>query len=152
MTTRVLGAGPVALPSYASKELEQPEGTIGYELVRLRTLEGVPALYSINYLPPTLAPVVAAAQDVLNGQASLSELLIGAGYALGGAHRTIRAMTPTREIAQALEIKESSPVLRIRSTSWTGAGERFDVYETWVRSEIVPLEVNVSTMDLGSAR
>ena len=152
VTTRVLGAGPVALPSYASKELEQPEGTIGYELVRLRTLEGVPALYSINYLPPTLAPVVAAAQDVLNGQASLSELLIGAGYPLGGAHRTIRAMTPTREIAQALEIKESSPVLRIRSTSWTGAGERFDVYETWVRSEIVPLEVNVSTLDLGSAR
>ena len=44
VTTRVLGAGPVALPSYASKELEQPEGTIGYELVRLRTLEGVPAL------------------------------------------------------------------------------------------------------------
>jgi GntR family transcriptional regulator len=152
VTTQVLRSGPVILPDSACRSLEIPEGTRGFELVRLRSLDGTPAVYSINYSPPAVAPVVAGAQEVLSGQASLSELLAGAGYGLGGANRTIRAVNPAPEIAKALNVTDSSPLLRIQSTSWTARGERFDVYETWVRSEIVPLEVNVSTVDLTAGR
>jgi GntR family transcriptional regulator len=147
VTTQVLRSGPVVLPESACRSLEVAEGSRGFELVRLRSLDGTPAVYSINYSPPTVAPIVAGAQDVLSGQASLSELLTGAGYGLGGASRIIRAVNPAPEIAKALNVTDSSPLLRIQSTSWTTHGERFDVYETWVRSEIVPLEVNVSTVD-----
>ncbi|WP_437773554.1 GntR family transcriptional regulator [Arthrobacter sp. KNU40] len=152
VTTQVLRSGPVVLPESACRSLELPEGTRGFELVRLRSLDGIPALYSINYSPPTVAAIIAGATEVLAGQASLSGLLASAGYGLGGANRTIRAVNPTPEIANALNVTDSSPLLRIQSTSWTTGGERFDVYETWVRSEIVPIEVNVSSVDLSTGR
>lgn len=145
VTTKVLHHGPALLPRYACQALDVPENTAGFELVRLRSLDGTPALYSINYSPPALVPIVASAHEVLAGRASLSELLADAGYALGGAHRAIRAVAPTPEIAAALEISPTTPILHIRSTSWTPRGERYDVYDTWVRSDVVPLEVSVDT-------
>lgn len=88
---------------------------------------------------------------MLAGEASLTTLLTNAGFSLGGANRIIRAARPTPEIAEALAIDENEPMLCIRSTSWTPEGVRYDVYETWVRSDIIPLEVDVSTVDLGNA-
>jgi GntR family transcriptional regulator len=146
VSTDVLQSGTVRLPAIACRELLVPEGSEGFELVRRRSLEGVPALFSINYLPPAVAPIVGAARDVLTGHASLSELLAGAGYALAGAHRVIRAMKPTSEVVEHLQIRRSEPLLNIRSTSWNVKGERYDMYETWVRSDVVPLEVNVSAV------
>ncbi|GAA4617394.1 GntR family transcriptional regulator [Saccharopolyspora hordei] len=142
--TEVLRHGPVILPAHVCRALQVPTDSAGFELVRLRSLDGVPALYSINYSPSDLVPVIAGAKDVLAGQASLSELLSSAGYALGGAHRAIRAVSPSPEIAEALQVSESEPILHIRSTSWTPAGKRFDIYDTWVCSDVIPLEVNVS--------
>ncbi|MEU0810595.1 GntR family transcriptional regulator [Streptomyces sp. NPDC005970] len=143
VTTSVLSHGPAILPDFACHALEVAENTAGYELVRLRTLNGVAALYSINYSPPALVPILASSAGVLDGQASLSQALAAAGYTLGGAHRSVRAVAPSADIAAALDIKRTTPTLHIRSTSWTPSGQRFDVYDTWVRSDIVPLEVNV---------
>ncbi|MBF4577881.1 GntR family transcriptional regulator [Frondihabitans sp. VKM Ac-2883] len=151
VTTDVLRAGTVPLPAAAARSLDVPEGSMGFELVRLRSLDGTPALYSINHSPPKVAPLVAAAGEVLAGTASFSELLARAGFELGGAQRTIHAVAPGREIAKLLGVGEATPTLRIRSVSWTPTGERFDVYETWVRSDVIPLEVNVSTVDLAGA-
>ncbi|TKG64923.1 GntR family transcriptional regulator [Prauserella endophytica] len=145
VTTTVLRHGPAVLPDYACRALQVPEGTSGFELIRLRSLDGVPALYSVNYSPPALVPVVAGATEVLEGRASLSELLADAGYTLGGAHRAIRAVSPSPEIASALGVPETAPTLHIRSTSWTASGQRYDVYDTWVLSDVIPLEVNVNT-------
>ncbi|RPE77842.1 MULTISPECIES: GntR family transcriptional regulator [unclassified Frondihabitans] len=148
VTTEVLRAGETVLPDLAARSLDVPDGSTGFELIRVRSLDGTPALYSINHSPPAVAPVVAAAADVLSGNASLSDLLAGAGYVLGGAQRTVYAVAPGAEIASILGVSKSAPVLRIRSVSWTSAGERYDVYETWVRSDVIPLEINVSTVDL----
>ncbi|WP_067676697.1 GntR family transcriptional regulator [Nocardia miyunensis] len=145
VTTTVLSHGPTILPDYACQALQVAQNTAGYRLTRLRSLDGVPALYSVNYSPPDLVPVVASAQEVLEGRASLSELLANAGYTLGGAHRAIRAVAPTPEIAAALGVTASTPLLHIQSTSWTPGGDRYDVYDTWVRSDVIPLEVNVDT-------
>jgi GntR family transcriptional regulator len=144
VATEVLRHGPIMLPAHACRALQVPENTVGFELVRLRSLDGVPALYSINYSPPDLVPVIAGAHDVLKGHASLSKLLSGSGYALDGAHRAIRAVAPAQEIASALKVTITTPILHIRSTSWTSGGQRYDVYDTWVRSDVVPLEVNVN--------
>ncbi|MGH8876897.1 MAG: GntR family transcriptional regulator [Stackebrandtia sp.] len=146
VTTEILRHGPVVLPGFAAQALHLPESVAGYELIRLRFLDGAPALYSVNYSPPDLVPVLAGARDVLAGKASLSDALTSAGYALGGAHRAIRAVSPAPEVAEALGVPESTPTLHIRSTSWTPSKVRFDVYDTWVRSDVVPLEVNVNTV------
>ena len=152
VTTRVLRSGTTALSDDVCQALQLPDGAIGFELVRVRSLDGMPALFSTNYSPPILVPVLAGAADVLEGRASLTTLLSNAGFVLGGANRTIRALHPTQEIAGALEIDAGEPMLCIRSTSWTMDGLRYDLYDTWVRSDVVPLEVNVRTVDLGVGR
>lgn len=152
VTTTVLRSGAAPLPDFAARLLQVPEETVGFELVRLRDLDGVPALYSVNYSPPEVVPVVEHAREVLDGTGSLTDLLTRAGYPLRGAHRTIRALPPTPEVAEALSISPTENILCVQSTSWTRNDLRFDVYETWVRSDVVPLEVNVSTVDLGTAR
>lgn len=143
--TEVLDHGPIMLPTNVCRALDISEPAAGYRLVRRRLLDGTPALYSVNYSPPALVSVVASADAVLDGSGSLSEVLASAGYVLGGAHREIRATPATPEIAEALEIEPTTSILHVRSTSWTSAGERYDVYDTFVRSDVVPLEVNVNT-------
>lgn len=149
VSTDVIQSGTAKLPLHACRELRVPEGSDGFKLVRRRSLEGVPAVFSINYLAPVVAPIVGRARDVLAGRASLSELLAEAGYVLGGAHRVIRAVKPTSDIAEHLQISKSAPLLHIRSTSWTPEGDRYDMYESWVRSDVVALEVNVSSTQPG---
>lgn len=146
VTTTVLSSSAGPLPDFAARLLRVPEHSAGFELVRLRHLDDVPALYSVNYSPPAVAAIVQHDTGVLHGTASLSELLTRNGYPLRGAHRTITALPVPLEIAAALQLQAGSPVLRVQSTSWTRGDEPFDVYETWVRTDVIPLEVNVSTV------
>jgi GntR family transcriptional regulator len=150
VTTTVLRSGAEQLPDFAARLLRVPERTVGFILVRLRTLDGVPALYSVNYSPPEVAGIVGASREVLDGTGSLSELLTRAGYPLRGAHRTIKALRATADVASALAVSAGEPVICVQSTSWAHNDQRFDVYETWVRTDVVPLEVNVSSVDLPS--
>ena len=152
VSTQVLRSGTVTLPPEACRALEVPDGAKGFELVRLRSLEGTPALFSTNYSPPILVSTLAAATDVLSGKAALTALLSEAGFNMAGANRIIRAAHPRPEIAAALEITDTEPLLCIRSISWTSEGLRYDVYETWVRSDVIPLEVSVNSVDLNVVR
>ena len=146
VATRVDRHGPVTLPDYAAKALQTPVGSTGHELVRVRSVDGTPALFSINYSPAELIPVISKAAGVLEGTASFSELLRQAGYPLTGATRVIHAVPAPAEVAAALRTSGSTPMLRVRSTSWTSAGAPYDFYETWVLSEVIPLEISVSAV------
>lgn len=144
VSTTVRSAAMAALPDHACRALKIPQNSIGFVLERVRSVDGEFVLFSTNYTPPEAAPVVAAATDVLDGRSSLSEALRVAGYAPGGAHRVIHALNAPRDVAEHLHIPVGSPLVRIRSTTWTDAGMRYDAYETWLRTEIVPLEINVT--------
>jgi GntR family transcriptional regulator len=148
VTTAVLRHGVIAIGAVSARLLEVPEGSEAFELVRVRSVNGVPALYSVNTLAASLIEVLTSARDVLDGSGSLTDAVESAGYHLGGASRTIRAAAASDEIASALGVATGSPLLQIRSTSWTDDGRRFDVYETWVRSEVVPLEIEVGVVPL----
>jgi GntR family transcriptional regulator len=146
VTTIVLRAEHVPLPQPASSALGLPKGSPGFALVRVRSVDGVPALFSTNYFPPAVEPIVAAAPDVLSGSASLTELLSDAGYLPGGAHRIIHSLKPTDEVTRQLDVSADFPMLRVRSTSWDLKERRYDFYETWLRTDVVPVEINVSAV------
>ena len=40
-------------------------------------------------------------------------------------------------------MKLGSPLMLIRSVSWDAQNRRFDYYSSWVRSEKVPVEIEV---------
>ena len=149
VSTQVLSSGSVVLPAFAQQELRLPPDSQGFSLTRLRFLDGVPTVFSVNYFPPKVGAIVAEASETLAGTASLTSLLASSGYRLQGAHRSVRAVLPPREVAKALGVKARTPLVQVRSTSWTADDYRFDVYETYVNTEVVPLEMVVAAEHQG---
>src|SRR5512133_381817 len=58
VTSEVLRLERALLPRWASDALEVPPGAVGVTLERLRSVDGLVALYVVNHLPEELAPIV----------------------------------------------------------------------------------------------
>lgn len=142
--TTVVQAGHAVLPEHAVRALQLTGHAEGHILERLRTLDGELVLFSTNYTPPAVEPVVANAGGVLSGEASLTQALRDGGFEAAGARRVIHALPAPRTVADHLEVGEGSPLLRIRSVTWDSSLVPFDYYETWLRSDRVPLELSAS--------
>lgn len=142
--TDVLCAGESELPDHATRALELPEHAGGFVLDRLRYVDDELVLFSTNFTPPAVAPVVAAAAGVLAGTSSLTQALADGGYVAAGARRVIHALPAPRHVASHLRVAEGSALLRVRSTTWDRSLAPFDYYETWLRSDRIPLELNAS--------
>ena len=140
--TDVLRVAFETLPTEVSSLLKMPEGSQGVVVERVRRLDGRLALYGLNYLIPDLAPVVGNG-DVLRGGGSLNRVLKQAGWHVHGARRSLSAVSASRALARHLQVKPASPLLLIRSVSWDAAGRHFDYYMSWLRSEEVPVEIEV---------
>lgn len=144
VTTDVLRAEQGPLPQSAVDALHLPPDSHGYILERVRQLDGKTALFSINYLPPHIGPVVARS-DVPNGTGSLNSTLRNAGYVVAGASRTVAAVGAEGQIATRLQVDTGTPLLKIESTVWDPQLVAFDHHEVWVRSDTVNVEILVGT-------
>jgi GntR family transcriptional regulator len=145
VSTTVVKSGEQRLPDEAAIALRVPRGSVGFVLERIRRVDGELALFSINWTPPAVAPVVAAATGVRDGTSSLTTALQEAGYIAARAKRVVHAVTAERTLATHLEVPEGMPLLRIRSTTRDKSQVPYDYYETWLRTDIVPLEVDATT-------
>nr|WP_240188497.1 GntR family transcriptional regulator [Nakamurella flavida] len=146
ITTQVVDARFVAPAQHVADALEiRGDGRDQvFALQRLRSLDGRTAMFSTNWFPPDIGQAIAAAEDVLQGNGSVNHTLRKAGFVTSGARRVIRAMRAPEPVAGHLRIDPDQPVLRVRSLSWNDEQVRFDYYETWVLTDVVPLEVNVT--------
>lgn len=140
IVTRVLRWGVESMPDLAAKALELPSGTSGFYIERIRFMDGVPALHSINWMPEDVGGNLIG-KRVLEGEQSLNETLAQAGYTVYAARREVAAVATPREIARHLDLKEGSPLLRIDSVSRDAAGRAFDFYRSHVRSDVVTTSV-----------
>jgi GntR family transcriptional regulator len=143
IVTTVVDASSVVPPQHAAEALRVAEGEEVFGIERVRSLDGRIAMFSTNWFPSAVAASIAT-PEVLDGTGSVNAALRGAGYITSGAHRIMRALRAPEAIATHLQIGPDQPVLRVRSLSWDAADLRFDYYETWVLTDIIPLEVNVS--------
>jgi GntR family transcriptional regulator len=142
--TKVVRARHLKLPEHAARALELNGPAEGFALERLRFMDDKVVLFSTNYSPPAVEPVVAASSGVLAGEASLTHALREGGFVAEGTRRVIHALQAPHSIAQHLEIDEGKPLLRIRSVTWGSTRVPFDYYETWLRSDRVPLELSTT--------
>ncbi len=142
--TAVTAAGFAVPPRYVIDELRLRADEEVFALERVRSLDGEIALFSRNWFPKDAGATVATASDVLDGSGSVNSTLRSAGYITDGARRVIHALGAPDDVATNLKVAPGHPVLRIRSLSWDQSGRRFDFYETWVLTDTVPLEVNVT--------
>jgi GntR family transcriptional regulator len=140
VVTRVLRWGVEPLPDLASRALALPSGASGFYIERIRSMDGAPALHSINWMPEDVGGNLIG-KRVLEGEQSLNETLAQAGFTIHAARREVAAVAAPREIARHLDLKDGSPVLRIDSVSRNAAGRAFDFYRSYVRSDVVTISV-----------
>lgn len=144
ISTQVVDARFVAPPSQVAEALEVEAAEQVFALQRVRSLNGRIAMFSTNWFPGDVGRIMAEAVDVLEGSGSVDSTLRRAGFITNGAHRVIRALVAPDEVAGHLRVGEHDPVLQVRSWSWDQNDRRFDYYETWVLTDVVPLEVLVA--------
>lgn len=142
--TTVIKAGHAPLPEHALRALQLPDRSEGFVLERIRFLDGELVLFSTNFSPSNVEPVVSNSPGLLAGELSLTQVLSDGGFVPEGAHRVIHALPASRTIAERLGVPEGTALLRIRSTTWNADLTPYDYYETWLRSDRVPLEVIAS--------
>lgn len=138
--TRTIRAGLEVLPADIAKALKLGQGEKGFVLARLRTLDGRMAVYSINYMIPEVRGPLTAS-GVVEGQASLNRTLVGAGFEVFGARRSVAAVAADAELAGLLEVEVGAPLLLVTSISWTKEGRNFDYYTSWIRNDVVEVTV-----------
>jgi GntR family transcriptional regulator len=141
--TTVLRCELVPLPEAACDALQLPHHTPGLVLERSRRLDGRVALYCINYLRAELAPIIHA-NEIDRGRGSLNAVLKAAGYPVAGAHRSLESVGADTKVAQVLGLKAGAPVMLIHSISWDPRLIAFDFYESWIRTDVVKIEINVT--------
>jgi GntR family transcriptional regulator len=143
VTSRVLRAEVGSLPGWASQALGLPDDSEGVVLERLRSLDGNVALHVTDYLLPRYASAVLSLQQ-RDGSLydRLSEEL---GVTVHGGRRIIEASHAPAQIAKLLEVGPRTPLLLIESISWDAQQEPFHCYQSWLRSDRVPVEIQVAS-------
>lgn len=143
--TSVVAAGFAPPPDHVGEALELDAGEQVFAIERVRSMNGARAMFSTNWMPGSAGQAIATAAEVLDGTGSVNERLQSAGFVSHGARRVIDALGAPDDVASHLGIAAGTPILRVRSLSWDKTGYKFDYYETWVLTDIIPLEVNVAT-------
>ena len=142
--TTVIDAGFRAAPAHVAEALRLTSKENVFAIERVRRLDGEIAMFSTNWFPPDAGAAIAAASDVLDGTGSVNSTLRRSGFVTDGARRVIHATAAPADVAGHLDVPVGHPVMRIQSLSWDKNERSFDYYETWVLTDTVPLEVNVT--------
>jgi GntR family transcriptional regulator len=134
--------GPVELPPRVVRLLELEEGS-GTIVRRTRLMDGVPFVYTVNYLPQEYGRLLSEAEL---RRRSLLHLLEDKGVAFIRARQSIRAQVADTIASRKLDIPFAAPVLFVERVSW-GAGPRpIEVVQSWYRGDIYEYTV---TLDRG---
>lgn len=142
VTSQVLRAERGPLPAWACHALELPPRSEGATLERLRSVDGLVALYVVNHLPARAAD---AALAISNPHESLyRRLRERAGLVPCGGRRTVEAVAAEKWLAPLLELSPGAPVAYIESVAWDADLVPFDCYRAWLRTDRTRIDIQVT--------
>lgn len=141
VTSRVLRAELTPLPRWATQALSLPDDAEGVVLERLRFIDGNVTLHVTDYLPSLYA---GAALSLQRRPGSLYDRLREVGVTVHGGRRIIEAARAAADIAKLLEVGPRTPLLLVESVSWDARLEPFHCYHSWVRTDRLPVEIEVT--------
>ena len=138
----MLRAARGPLPQWACGALELRPRARGATLERLRSVDGLVALYVVNHLADHVAE---AALAVSNPNESLyRRLRERAGVVPHGGRRTLEAIAAEPRIASLLELEPGAPVAYIESVAWDAEMRPFDCYRAWLRTDRTRIDVQAA--------
>lgn len=142
VTSKILRAERGPLPGWACRALELPQRSAGATLERLRSIDGLVALYVVNHV---IEHVAAAALALGNPNESLYRRLRDqAGVVAHGGRRTLEAIAAEPWLAELLELRPGAPVAFIESISWDADMRPFDCYRAWLRTDRTRIDIQAA--------
>lgn len=141
--TSVLSVEEQNAPSFLRKHLFLHDC---WEIHRIRTINGEPIIYVVNWVPKELLPFLS--RDTLQGR-SLHELINETGVELVGGKRYMTAVSATDFLATQLEVEAGSPLLKVTGETRTTRNKIAEGFELWHHPSF-DFEINASTVTAGS--
>ena len=143
---RSVTRGP--LPPWAMSALGLG-GAEGATLERVRSIDGLVAMYNVNHLPPGVAELVLPLEDP--NESLYQRLQDRAGIEAAGGRRVAEAVRAEDQLARLLELPIGSPVLFIESVTWDRNLRPFDCYQTWLRTDRMKIDVQVASSSVAAS-
>jgi len=141
VTSQMLNLKRVALPLWACDALQVPSGAEGVVVERVRSVDGLVALYVINYLPDIAAEAVLG----LDPDESLYQRLAEhGGISVVGGNRSIEAVIAGARLAELLEVDAGAALALIESVSCDLTGRPVDCYRAWLRTDRMRIDIQVT--------
>jgi len=141
VTSRVLRLERTELPRWASDALELPPGSEGIVVERVRSVDGLVALYVVNCLPTFAAEAVVGLEA---NQSLYQRLGEHGGISVVGGTRSLEAVTAGPKLAHLLELDPGAAIAYIESVSWDEHDRPIDCYHAWLRTDRMRLDIQVS--------
>ena len=144
VTSDVLRATRSPLPRWACQALEVDETATGATLERVRSIDGLVALYVVNHVPERFAEAVLAFNDA---DGSLyARIASHDGTAASGGRRLLSGVSADSKLARLLDVDIGFPLVFIESVSWNAERLPFDCYRAWLRTDRIQIEVKVADL------
>jgi GntR family transcriptional regulator len=141
VSSQILRRAVGPLPGWAAAGLELPDGSQGIVMERLRSVDGNLALAVTDCLPEHLAATVLA----IDGTDSLYQRLKEEhGLEVAGGRRFLEAVTAGEALGRMLAVEPGAPLVFIESVSWDSEMRPFHCYRSWLRTDRMRVEVQVS--------
>jgi GntR family transcriptional regulator len=137
-----------ALPGWAAAALGLA-GAEGATLERVRSIDGLVAMYNVNHVPPGVAELVLPLDDP--NESLYARIEARAGIEAAGGRRVLEAVCAEERLAELLEVPVGSPLIFIESTTWDRNLRPFDCYQTWLRTDRLRIDVSVAATPPQSA-
>jgi GntR family transcriptional regulator len=144
VTSKILRLELAPLPNWASDALDLPEDSVGVTMERLRWLDDEVALHVSDHLPERLATTVLGLKE--DPSESLYQRLARIeGLEVAGGRRVVEAAAAGPKLARLLEVERGDPLAFIESVLWDRELRPFHCFRTWLRSDRVRIEMQVSS-------
>ncbi len=140
VTSRVRRVEPGPLPAWACDALALPTGSVGLTIERVRSIDGLVAMYVINHLPEQYADAVLSLGEDESLYRRLRERY---GLIAAGGRRVVESLPSEELLAKLLDVPLRTPLLFVESVTWNGTGSPFDCYQTWLRTDRMKVEIDV---------
>ncbi len=148
VTSEIRRAERHALPAWASDALGLDPGSIGVTLERIRSIDGLVAMYNVNHLPERFADTVLA----LRPDESLYERLHEEhGVEPTGGKRELEAVPAEELLGDLLGVPPKAPLVYIESVTWDRTLQPFDCYQSWLRTDRMKIDIEVAAARANAA-
>jgi GntR family transcriptional regulator len=142
VTSQVRRAERNVLPAWATDALGLAPGSTGVTLERIRSCDGLVAMYNVNHLPERFAETVLALQP---DQSLYERLHHDHGVEPAGGNRKLEAVPAEELLANLLGVPPKTPLVFIESVTWDRAMQPFDCYQSWLRTDRMKIDIEVAT-------